>query len=79
MKVYVKVFASLRKKYPNVNDLNPLILDIQEGISIKELIIKLEFNLEEIKIILVNGIKVSQEHIIEKEDTISLFPAIGGG
>lgn len=79
MKVYVKVFASLRKKYPEVNDLKPLVLDIEEGTTFEELILKLEFSLDEIKIILQNGIKVSPEHTIEEEDTISLFPAIGGG
>ena len=79
MKVYVKVFASLRKRYPGVNDLNPLVLDILEGTSVEELILKLEFNLDEIKIILINGIKVSPDYTIKEEDTISFFPAIGGG
>ncbi len=79
MKIYVKVFASLRKKYPDVNDLNPLVLDIQKGIIIEELIFKLDFSLDEIKIILRNGIRVSLESVIEEDDIISLFPAIGGG
>jgi len=80
MKIFVKVFASLRKKYPSVTDLNPLEMEINKGTTLAQLIARLNFNQEEVKIILVNGLRASVEDIInEKGCIISLFPAVGGG
>ena len=80
MKIFVKVFASLRKKYPNITDLNPLEMEIDKGTTLAQLIARLNFNQEEVKIILVNGLRASVEDIINEEGCIiSLFPAVGGG
>ena len=80
MKIFVKVFASLRKKYPNVTDLNPLEMEIDKGSTLAQLIARLNFSQEEIKIILVNGLRASVDDIINEEGSIiSLFPAVGGG
>lgn len=80
MKIFVKVFASLRKKYPNITDLNPLEMEIDKGTTLAQLIARLNFNQEEVKIILVNGLRASVEDIINEEGSIiSLFPAVGGG
>jgi len=80
MKIFVKVFASLRKKYPSVSDLNPLEMEIDKGTTLAQLIARLNFSQEEVKIILVNGLRASVEDIINEEGSIiSLFPAVGGG
>lgn len=80
MKIFVKVFASLRKKYPDISDLNPLEMEIDKGTTLAQLIARLNFSQEEVKIILVNGLRASVEDIINEEGSIiSLFPAVGGG
>jgi sulfur carrier protein ThiS len=80
MKIFVKVFASLRKKYPSVSDLNPLEMEIDKGTTLAQLIARLNFSQEEVKITLVNGLRASVEDIIIEEGSIiSLFPAVGGG
>ena len=80
MKIFVKVFATLRKKYPEVNDLNPLELDIEKDTTIAQIISKLGFEQEEVRIILVNGHKALLDDTIKEEmSIISLFPAVGGG
>lgn len=80
MRVYIKLFASLRNKYPGINDLNPLEKDFAKGITVGEVILLLDFKQEEIKITLVDGLKKPLDFKIEKENTIiSLFPPIGGG
>ncbi|MHA1304949.1 MAG: MoaD/ThiS family protein [Candidatus Heimdallarchaeaceae archaeon] len=80
MKLYVKVFATLRAKYPNINDLNPLEIDVEPGISVSELIHKLGFEEANIHLILLNGKKVDFKTLIKEEkSTIALFPPIGGG
>lgn len=80
MRVYIKVFASLRNKYPEINDLNPMEKDLQRGISLADIITLIDFKHEDIKIALVNGLKKPLDFKIEEEDTIiSLFPPVGGG
>jgi len=80
MKIFVKVFASLRKKYPSVSDLNPLEMEIDKGTTLAQLIARLNFNQEEVKIILVNGLRASVDDTINEEGSIIfLFPAVGGG
>ncbi len=80
MKLFVKVFATLRKKYPEVNDLNPLILEVVKGISISEVLEQLGYAISEIHLFLLNGKKVDAETIINESDSIlSLFPPVGGG
>ncbi|MCG3259617.1 MAG: MoaD/ThiS family protein [Candidatus Heimdallarchaeota archaeon] len=80
MKIFVKVFASLRKKYPDISDLNPLEMEIDKGTTLAQLIARLNFSQEEVKIILVNGLRASVDDIIKEEGSIiSLFPAVGGG
>ncbi len=80
MRVYIKVFASLRNKYPEINDMNPMTKDLQKGISLAEIITLINFKPEDIKIALVNGLKKSLDFTIEEENSIiSLFPPIGGG
>ena len=80
MEIYVKVFATLRKKYPDINDLNPLKIEIESGISVSQIIVKLGYALTEIHLILLNGKKLDSETLIEEEESIlSLFPPVGGG
>jgi len=80
MKVYVKLFASLRIKYPDVNDLNPLEIEIEKGITMAQLIEKLGLNKEEVRLKYINGKKADYNTRIETENAvIALFPAIGGG
>ena len=80
MRLLVKVFATLRKKYPEVNDLNPLILEVKKGVSISEVLEQLGYVISEIHLFLLNGKKVDAETTINDNDSIlSLFPPVGGG
>lgn len=80
MKLHIKVFASLRQKYPDINDFNPLIIDIEKCTKIIDIIKLLDFTTDEVHLILLNGIKASIDTSIEEDESIlSLFPPIGGG
>lgn len=80
MKLFVKVFATLRKRYPEINDLNPLVLEVKQGIIISEVLDKLGYTEVEIHLYLLNGKKVdSNTAVVEDESILSLFPPVGGG
>ena len=80
MKLFVKVFATLRKRYPEINDLNPLVLEVKQGIIISEVLDRLGYTEVEIHLYLLNGKKVdSNTAVVEDESILSLFPPVGGG
>ncbi len=74
MMATVKLFASLRN---GRFDMQKIQLD--EGISTGELIELLNIPAEEVSIIFINGRHAAPEDKIEEDDTIALFPPIGGG
>ncbi|MHA1686820.1 MAG: MoaD/ThiS family protein [Candidatus Heimdallarchaeaceae archaeon] len=79
MKLKVKLFATLRAKYPQVSDLNPLEVEVEDGITVEQLVEQLGLPKEQVQLIYINGMRADLSTSITKEATIALFPALGGG
>ena len=77
MKVELNLFASLRKYRPPGNDKE--IIDISQNINIAQLLKDKEIPLEEAIVLLVNGVRVDYNHVLQEGDKISAFPLIMGG
>ena len=80
MIVEVKVFSTL-KRYIAGSDM--LVGDnrwaIPEGITARELGKKLKIPDKEIKIILINGRKADDDHVLNEGDSVYIFPPLIGG
>ncbi|MEA2097062.1 MAG: MoaD/ThiS family protein [Candidatus Cloacimonadota bacterium] len=74
MSICVKLFATLRE-----NRDKKLEFDFKKGITSQEIILKLNIELNEVAILLVNGIYSPPEQELEDGDVVSLFPPVGGG
>lgn len=74
MKIKVKLFATLRE-----NRDKEQILDFSQGATPKDIIEKLNISQEEAAIIFVNGRSVKLDQTLEENDTVSIFPPVGGG
>jgi molybdopterin converting factor small subunit len=79
MRVEVRVFATLRHYLPELGVGEPKILDIPEGTTLAELCDQLGVPMEEVKIIMRNGLQSAQEETIAEGDRIAYIPAVGGG
>ncbi|MHA1330631.1 MAG: MoaD/ThiS family protein [Candidatus Hodarchaeales archaeon] len=81
MKVEVRLFATLRKYGPPKLSIGESFnIDLEENASIKDLITHLGMEVEEAKIVMVNGIgKSDYSYKLKSNDTVSIFPPVGGG
>ncbi len=74
MKIIVKLFATFRDGREKVQ-----VLDLPEGSTPNEVIDILGIARSAVAILLVNGRDGTLETKLVENDTISLFPPIGGG
>lgn len=74
MKIKVKLFATLRE-----NRGKELIMDFSESATPRDIIEKLNIPLEEAAIIFINGRSKELDEVLEENDTVSIFPPVGGG
>lgn len=80
MLVQVKLYATLRKFAPDGVELGKAFpVEIKET-TIKGVLKKLEIVEEKAKIIMVNGTRITNlDHNLSSNDTIVIFPPVGGG
>ena len=74
MSICVKLFATLRENRDKILD-----FEYKKGITPKDITFKLNIELDEVAIILINGIYSPPVQELEDDDVISLFPPVGGG
>ena len=77
MKISLKCFAKLSEA--NVCDFRDGdVREVSEGETVRSLIKRLGFPLEDIKIVFVNGKKVDLDTVLSNGDRLGLAPASGG-
>lgn len=74
MTVTVKLFATLR-----TNRFSEKQFELEEAITVEELIKKIGLPSEQVSIIFVNGRHAKQDTVLKNGDEIAFFPPIGGG
>ncbi len=74
MQIKVKLFATLR-----INQEKEQLQILPENADIKTAVRLLGIAEEDAAIIFLNGIRVNLEHHLKENDTLSIFPLIGGG
>jgi molybdopterin synthase sulfur carrier subunit len=80
MKVELNLFASLARYAPDkTGSHGHLILDAAEGTTIMELLKRLEFPIDKIKMIFLNGLHATGEEVLGDGDRVGIFPPVAGG
>lgn len=74
MQVKVKLFATLRE-----NREKEMLLDLDKETTIRDVVEYLNIPEIEVAIMLINGRHQNLDAILEDNDTLSLFPPVGGG
>ncbi len=77
----LKVFlsATLRECYPDYEPSAGIDLDLEEAIPVAVLLRKLEISQAMVKIVMVNGLSASFDHVLRGDERVALFPPVGGG
>lgn len=74
MKVLVKLFANLRD-----NREKEQLMDLEEGMVPRDVIEKLGIPFEDVAIIMINGKRKEADTLLLQDDTVAIFPPVGGG
>ncbi len=74
MQIKVKLFATLRE-----NREKEMMMDLTQGATPKDIIERLNIPKEEAAIIIINGRNAKPDRVLEDNDVVAIFPAVGGG
>ena len=80
MTINVKLYATFRKFAPPGTELGQSFKIGLENSTISKLIDLLKLPIEKGAIIMVNGIRITDlNHLLQENDLVVIFPALGGG
>jgi sulfur carrier protein len=74
IEIEVRYFATLRK-----DGIKRENLTVRSGITTEELVDDLRISMDDIAILLVNGVRSESDKVLKEGDVVSLFPPVGGG
>jgi len=74
VQVKVRLFATLR-----INREKEMMMDLAEGSTTKDIIERLNILEKDAAIIMINGKGAKLDTTLENNDTVSIFPPVGGG
>ncbi len=79
IRVNVRLFATLRRFYPDYDPEKGIDVKVEEGSTIEKLIRILQLPEEEARVILINGKSKMTTDTIKDGDQIHIFTPLGGG
>jgi len=79
IRINVKVFATLRRFFPDYDPEKGIDVTIEEGATFEHLIQSLHLPPNEASVILVNGLSKKMTDRIMDGDQINIFAPMGGG
>ena len=79
MKVEVKLFANFREYLPPGSDKYACWLELEEGTTISQVLMKLKIPESVPMILLVNGMHSKVEDVLQLGEVLSVFPPVAGG
>jgi molybdopterin converting factor small subunit len=77
--VHAKLFATLRRRYPELALGEALPVTLPEGSTVGDLIRELDLPEDEVKIVFVNGLVRTADDALADGDEVGVFPPVGGG
>lgn len=79
MQVRVKLFATLRRYYPDLGIGEGMDVELPDGATVEQLVRHLGLPADHVRVAFVNGIARDDAHPLADGDEVGLFPPVGGG
>ena len=79
IRVNVRLFATLRRFFPDYDPEKGIEVKVDQGSTVKNLIQTLQLPENEARVILINGKSKNLTDVIADGDQVNLFTPIGGG
>jgi len=77
--VHVKLFATLRRRYPHLGLGEAMPVDLLEGTTVGQLVEHLRLPEKDVKVVFVNNVVRGEEYTLSDGDKLGMFPPVGGG
>ncbi len=79
MPLKISLSSTLRNYVPSYDPFSGIELKTDRPISVKELCKAINIPLESVKFAMVDGRHVDVNHLLQGNERVALFPAVGGG
>jgi sulfur-carrier protein len=79
MQLEIHLYATLRKYSPAGAADGVFFLTLPDGCSVGSLMSSIGLSAEKVHLRMVNGVGVTDDHILRENDRVGLFPPVGGG
>ncbi len=77
--VHVKLFATLRRHFPELGIGEAMEVRLLEGATVGDLVRHLRLPADQVKVVFVNGVVRDEAHPLADGDEVGIFPPVGGG
>ena len=77
--VQVKLFATLRRQFPDLGIGEAMPIELPEDATVDGLLEAMDLPRKQVKIIFVDGIVRQEGFVLSDGDVVGLFPPVGGG
>jgi molybdopterin converting factor small subunit len=79
MALKVLLAATLRRCVPDYDAATGVALEVTPGECVRDVAARLLLPLDDVRVIMVNGVAASWETPLQVDDRVAFFPAVGGG
>lgn len=79
MKLEIRLYATLRRFSPDGAPTGVFFVILPEDSTVGAVLEKIGIGSEKVHMRMVNGVGVTDDHILKDNDRVGLFPPIGGG
>ena len=79
MRIEVNLYATLKKYMKNETGGKSSVIDVEDGICVKDIIQNMKIPVDSVKLIFINGVHAKRDTTLKDGDRLGLFPPVGGG
>ncbi|MBC7228316.1 MAG: MoaD/ThiS family protein [Thermoflexales bacterium] len=79
IRVKAKLFATLRRYYPELGIGEGIEVELPDGATVGQLIHRLGLPADHVRVVFINGIARDESHPLSDGDEVGIFPPVGGG
>ena len=79
MKIELNLYATLARYLPEKLQQGEPVMDVDEGITIGELLEGLSIPMDKVKLIFLDGVHSSTNAVLKEGSRVGVFPPVGGG
>lgn len=79
MALQLLLAATLRKYIPDYDAATGYTLQVEPGMTVRQIVQQLKIPEQEVKLIMIDGIGSKWDAVLQGEERVALFPPVGGG